>query len=448
MAGDKPSRTSDATEPRSDSLDIVTSVASRLSDVELLKKAALAAVQQSRVPSLVQWQPHSIVQGSAGLAVLFGYLDDCDPGKGWDLLGKKHLQFVVESIEGHAGTIPPGLFGGLAGAAFAAWALSKSGSRYSGLLRSLDEALIPAISELLACVDPTERGVANHHFDAISGLAGIGVYCRCRVGDTEMRYTLEKIISCLIAISDEVDNLPRWHTPVDLIPDEVMAREFPKGNLNCGLAHGIPGPLAIMAVARTEGVDMPGLDEAIIRIADWLAEHTVNDQWGLNWPVAVSLEECETSQKSEIIRTPSRAAWCYGSPGVCRALYLAGVATERRDYCNLAVEGMKAVLLRPIKERRIASPTFCHGIAGLLQITLRFARDTGLPEFIRGVSELSQQLANEYEPVTLLGYRSIEVDGRRIDNPGLLDGAPGVALALLSASTNVEPDWDRLFLLS
>ena len=38
--------------------------------------------------------------------------------------------------------------------------------------------------------------------------------------------------------------------------------------------------------------------------------------------------------------------------------------------------------------------------------------------------------------------------GGRIDQPGLLDGAPGVALALLAAATPVEPTWDRLFLLA
>jgi lantibiotic biosynthesis protein len=29
-----------------------------------------------------------------------------------------------------------------------------------------------------------------------------------------------------------------------------------------------------------------------------------------------------------------------------------------------------------------------------------------------------------------------------------LDGAPGVVLVLLAAATDVEPSWDRLFLLS
>ena len=35
-----------------------------------------------------------------------------------------------------------------------------------------------------------------------------------------------------------------------------------------------------------------------------------------------------------------------------------------------------------------------------------------------------------------------------IDQPGLLEGSPGIALVLLAAATSVEPTWDRLFLLS
>jgi hypothetical protein len=108
---------------------------------------------------------------------------------------------------------------------------------------------------------------------------------------------------------------------------------------------------------------------------------------------------------------------------------------------------MEGVYRRPIADRWIDSPTFCHGVAGLLQITLRFAHDTGLPMFTAAACALTEQLLDLYEPDSLLGYRSLEPPGS-VDRPGLLDGAPGVALALLAAATPVEPSWDRLFLLS
>ena len=109
---------------------------------------------------------------------------------------------------------------------------------------------------------------------------------------------------------------------------------------------------------------------------------------------------------------------------------------------------MDAVYRRPIAVRNIDSPTFCHGVAGLLQITLRFANDTALPVFAEAAVDLVEQLHSAYESDSLLGYRNWEPGGARVDQPGLLDGAPGVMLTLLAASTDVEPAWDRAFLLA
>src|SRR4029077_3340482 len=117
-------------------------------------------------------------------------------------------------------------------------------------------------------------------------------------------------------------------------------------------------------------------------------------------------------------------------------------------YKELAVAAMEAVYRRPVSARQIDSPTFCHGVAGLQQITLRFAQDTALPLFTEAGRTLHRQILANYEPDSVLGYRNLEPGGRRIDQAGLLDGAPGVVLVLLAASTTVEPLWDRLFLLS
>jgi hypothetical protein len=126
---------------------------------------------------------------------------------------------------------------------------------------------------------------------------------------------------------------------------------------------------------------------------------------------------------------------------------LAGTAINCARYCDLAVAAMKAAVMKPREERGIPSPTFCHGVAGLLQITLRFSGDNGLPVFHRAAHELIAELIAAYEPESLLGYRSNDAGHARCDNPGLLDGAPGVALVLVAAS-GVEPAWDRLFLLA
>jgi hypothetical protein len=86
-------------------------------------------------------------------------------------------------------------------------------------------------------------------------------------------------------------------------------------------------------------------------------------------------------------------------------------------------------------------------VAGLLQITLRFGHDTGALVFDRAAADLTDQLLGLYAADSMLGFCSIEPDGTRVDQAGMLDGAPGVALTLLAAATDVPPAWDRMLLL-
>ncbi len=157
----------------------------------------------------------------------------------------------------------------------------------------------------------------------------------------------------------------------------------------CHRSFSFPRPNTSLGLQA--GSSHPGLRHAIARIADWLTQNRRDDSWGVNWPNAVSIVKTDTSANAYVQASnsesspdgPSRCAWCYGSPGVARSLWLAGEALDRSDYRDLAISAMEDVFRRPIATRRIDSPTFCHGVAGLLAITLRFANDTGSPDFRR-----------------------------------------------------------------
>ena len=109
---------------------------------------------------------------------------------------------------------------------------------------------------------------------------------------------------------------------------------------------------------------------------------------------------------------------------------------------------MAAIKARPSEARELPSPTLCHGLGGLLQVALRFAQAEPEDTCAALSEELVEELVEQYDPDALMGFRALELDDNWTDNPGLLDGAPGVALALLAAFSEVEPCWDRLFLLS
>jgi hypothetical protein len=87
-------------------------------------------------------------------------------------------------------------------------------------------------------------------------------------------------------------------------------------------------------------------------------------------------------------------------------------------------------------------------VAGLLQVTLRFGHDTGLPVFRDAAADLAEQILACVDPDRPMGIADIEPAGNLVDQPGFLDGATGVALVLLAAATDQEPVWDRVLALS
>ena len=433
-------------------MEIAREVATRLREHDNVVAAIAAAKGQTAFPRAVYWQPYAVAQGDAGLALLCGYLDACLPGEGWDITGHRYLEIAARAAEQHY-DLPVGLFSGLSGLAFAAQYLSQGGKRYRRLLASFEEALFPQVITLASHL--TEREVSVSEFDLISGLSGMGVYLLSRKEMTGARSALQIVLRSLTELmrEDAKAGLPRWYTPASLIADEATRELYPYGNLNCGLAHGIPGPLGLLSLAQLANISVDGMEEGIAGAADWLLQHRMDDQWGVNWPTSVAIRAdgalpAYSPGKLAAPFEPSRTAWCYGSPGIARALWFAGEALDHEEYRKVAIAAMEAVYRRPLPVRRIDSPTFCHGIAGLLQITLRFAHDTGLPRFTGAAQALTEQLLALYDPNTLLGYYSLEPGKNRVDQPGLLDGVPGVVLVLLAATSNVEPTWDRLFLLS
>jgi hypothetical protein len=425
-------------------------VAARLRDPADAEAAAVAAAAQSQFPAFNHWFAPSLAQGNAGLAVLWAYLDGCYPDRGWDVVGKRHLEIAARAAErASSGT---GMFSGLAGLAFAAWQLSRDGARYSRLLASLDEVIATETIALAARVRRC-RGLGVGEFDVISGLSGIGAYLLCRRREPAIAVALANTVEALVTLTTAAEPIPAWHTPAHLLYDDAARESYPRGNLNCGLAHGVPGILAFLSLARLSGIEADRLDDAIRTIAEWLVANRFDDEWGVNWPPAVPLEEADTSRlrAGDPRRSPGgpgRAAWCYGSPGVARALWLAGRAVDHPAWGYLALTAMEAVFRRPIPSRMIDSPTFCHGVAGLLAIALRFAREADAPPFVDAVRTLTEQVLDAFRPDSRVGFRNIEFRGNETDQPGLLDGAAGVAIVLLAAASDLEPAWDRAFLLS
>jgi len=379
----------------------------------------------------------SIASGSSGRAVVLQYaLEALAGNSSWE----NAIHFCLRDAVEAAGTNPTGieLFKGLTGIAFAATATSCGGARYGKLLSSLVDR-ISSQSALLAARIRSANGLATADFDVISGLSGVVAFL-LYARDRKLA-TLTPALEALVCLAGETGSLPRIHTPARLIVNSTMADTYQAGYVNIGLAHGLPGPLAALSLALIQGVEVPGQRDAIRWYADYLAAHQLADSRNPQWPSAVSLDPNSGPMP------PARLAWCYGAPGILRALYLAGVALGDRSCCEFA----SAALYRAIRNCPFGvnfPDPLCHGLAGILAIVLRFcSEDTGSDwQSLR--QDLLSKLTLNFQPAFPYGYASLAHDGTRQYQPALLDGAGGIALVLLSASTAAPAWWDRLLLIA
>jgi hypothetical protein len=172
----------------------------------------------------------------------------------------------------------------------------------------------------------------------------------------------------------------------------------------------------------------------------WLLDQDAPDSFS-NWVVPGT-----TGNKA-------RLAWCYGDPGIAAALLGAAgcVAEPAREAAALAIARRAAQ--RPSDQSGVRDAGLCHGSAGLAHLFNRMFQATGetkLGEAARAWFE--RALAMRRPGLGIGGYEAWQSDAAGSPawsaDPGLLNGATGIALALLAATTPIEPLWDRMLLVS
>jgi lantibiotic biosynthesis protein len=425
---------------------VALEVASRLVDQERVDQAlaqAGPALERAGLPT-ADWSMPGLSGANSSVALVCAQLDRLYPDAGWDRLGHICLTAAAEAA-GRDG-MPLGLYEGVAGLGYSAERLAGGRARYGMLLTSVDEVLTGFVGASRARLEQA-RGLPVRAWDLISGITGIGVYLLARRTVPAARAALEQVLAALVDLSREAGGAPRWATPAEQLFED-MRESAPEGNVNCGVAHGAPGPLALMALALLNGVEVGGQIDAMRRVAAWLAARALPGRWGPEWPAAVPLGAASTAGPPPA----ARPGWCYGNAGVARALWLTGRALEETEHVRLAVRALRQALERQQAELPLDSPTLCHGVAGLAQVALRIAADSGDDDLSRQAGGLCLGLVERFDADAPLGYRDVAgaSGGARldVDNPTLLSGASGTALVLLAAATDREPGWDRAMLLS
>ncbi|MGP4115290.1 lanthionine synthetase C family protein [Streptomyces sp. 4N509B] len=379
------------------------------------------------------WRAQSLATGAAGIALL--HIERAHTGHGvWH---QAHA-WITAAVAGEVSAADTtGLYLGAPAVAFMLHAAhAGSTTRYRDGLATMDAHVATlAHRRTDAAMARIHRG--DHpdfrEYDIFSGLTGIGAYLLHRdPGGSALERILRYLVALTQPLHDDGQTLPGWWVAHD--PHTRTSALYPGGHSNHGTAHGITGPLMLLAQSARRGTTVDGHHEAIDTLCTWLDTWTQHGETGPWWPEAITRDDLRTGRPSQ--PGPARPSWCYGTPGIARALQLAALTSGDTQRQRAAEQALAACLTDPAQLDRLTDPGLCHGWAGVYQTAWRAARDATTSALTATLPHLAQGLARHIQPGTG-------------SNPGFLTGDAGTALTLTTAAHNAAPTsgWDACLLI-
>ncbi|AXI78981.1 lanthionine synthetase C family protein [Peterkaempfera bronchialis] len=365
----------------------------------------------------------SLAHGPLGMALLHVERARCGNGP-WEAVHRR-LAVIGPLIEGPEAS----LFLGAPAMAYVLHLAAADSNRYAGALHALDGIVAAHTRRRLDTAHDRidkSRQAAFAEYDLLRGLTGLGVLLLRRQPDS---VETKRVLEYLVRLTEPIKGpkgirIPGWwvwHAPTNL------GAPTPGGHANVGLAHGIAGPLALLALAKRKGVVVDGQDDAMMRICRWLDRIRQSDHRGTRWPRWVT-------EAAVVPVRPAAPSWCYGTPGLARAQQLAGIAMEDDHRKRMAERALLDCLADPLQLNRLTDRGLCHGVGGLLRTVERVAEDAETPSvFTDRLHQLRQHSLTMGPP----------------EETGFLEGAAGAALAFQCAEPDAGGvgDWDACLLL-
>jgi lantibiotic modifying enzyme len=373
--------------------------------------------------------------GASGRAIFFAYLGEAWSDHGHGERAARHLEYAIDELASYP--LSEALYSGFTGVG---WTFEHLQGRFVGPddddpNLSLDETLSAAL-----CNSPW-----TGDFDLIRGLAGAGLYALERLPRPIAAQNLTQVVERLAELAVERDGGITWLSRPELMIPETRSLH-PRGYYNLGVAHGVPGAIAVLAGAYRAGV-APGLARSLLEGAwRWMMAHRREPHADTTFRYWV---------RDDAESPPSRSAWCYGDPGTAAALYWAARTVENTEWIDQALEIARRAVARPVEHCGCVDAGLCHGASGLLHIYNRLWQATGEPHF----ADAARQWCTETFKLRrhgrgIAGFQTFvpvapgKTEPAWLDDPSFLTGAAGIALALLAAVSTVEPAWDRVLLAS
>ncbi|MGR8008621.1 lanthionine synthetase C family protein [Streptomyces hypolithicus] len=398
-------------------------------------------------PRATDWRRQSLAHGLPGIALLHIERAATDMGP-WQ---RAHDWLAAASREPFTSGADSHLFYGAPAFAHAlACASDHLPGSYQRALDTMDRQLAADVCRRIGTAHrriDAGRLPALSEFDTIRGLVGYGAYLlRRNPHSSAVRTVLDYCVRLTEPVTHDGETLPGWWTGTG--PSGRPDYRFPGGHANTGVAHGIGGVLALVSLAARHGARADGHHEALRTILAWLDRWQEQAGSGPAWPYWVTRDELRTGRLAP--SAPRRPSWCYGTVGLARAQQLAALALGDTGRQVEAENALVAALTDPAQLKATTDIGLCHGFAGLAHVATRAAADAHPSTAGQLRAVIPALLAAVHPPGTDPAQAATAFLEDADRGPGLLDGAAGVAVALIAPSTAAPPRsaWDACLLIA
>jgi lantibiotic biosynthesis protein len=402
---------------------------------EAAEHAAEHLARPESLPDDQRWRAQSLFQGAAGIALL--HIERAHNGLAdWQTA---HAWTTAAASGEISAAADSGLHFGATALSYVLHAAQADGTaRYATALATLDRHVAALahrrVNDAQARIDRGDLP-AFAEYDLLHGLTGIGAHLLRNVPSSDaLGRVLRYLVRLTVPLRIDGETLPGWWVCHD--PQRTYSAEFPGGHANLGIAHGVTGPLALLAHAMRRGIVVEGHSDAIAAACAWLDTWRDDTDAGPAWPQWITREQLRTGRPSR--PGPLRPSWCYGTPGIARAQQLAALATADTARQDMAEHALARCITDPAQLSRITDTSLCHGWAGLYQTAWRAAREARTPAITGALPHLTDLLIRHGRPA-------------QGDGIGLLEGDAGLALAFHTAAhpaTAPIGDWDTCLLIN
>lgn len=320
------------------------------------------------------------------------------------------------------------------------------------VINQINDSLLSLIDFQIENYATKSDGTKAQDYDLMYGLSGTLSYlCLCYSSKLSNNFHIQKIEKYIkiiqryfidsfykdITINHKI--VKPWFISVDNQMTKIDKHNYPFGNYNLSMSHGISGIVGALCSSIKIGVLQPDVESFLNNIVSFIIQNSYKDKDGiLAWPLMIKLNQnYEICSPETLIHNNS---WCYGSPGILLNLYNYSILSN--DY-KLKKKCLNNFQRLTDSINGLPSPSICHGYSGLLLIL------NSIKEINLNPEKIYQKIFSFLDPNLNLGFSTQEFlpNSKVINVPdtGILTGISGILLCLMDSLYGHKTNWIKLF---